>query len=59
MKRCDSRYLQTSRRPAQPLMKVALDMRLTSDGLARLDAEQVQALFEGFGRLAALGATPR
>lgn len=34
---------------------LALDMRITTEGLARLSPGQAQAVFEGVGRLAALG----
>lgn len=39
----------------RPVMKVGVDMRLTTDDLAALTAEQVEAVFEGVGRLVALG----
>ncbi len=38
-----------------PVAQIGIDLRLTTDQLAQLSAEQVQAVFEGVGHLAALG----
>lgn len=41
--------------PVHPAVAVSVGMRLTGDDLQQLTAEQVEAVFEGVGRLAALG----
>ncbi len=43
-----------SGRKDRPVVGVALDLRLTTDDLAALSPEQVQAVFEGVGHLTAL-----
>lgn len=43
----------------RPVMTVGVDLRLTTHDLAKLTTEQQQAVFEGVGRLAAVGVFAR
>lgn len=54
-KRTTWREVQAAVEARRPIAAMTVDLRLTGNDLAKLSPDQVQAVFEGVGRLAGQG----